>query len=75
MRVMRVPVPAFIRAHVRIIAAGVQPPRQITSGLLKRFTAKIPLCKCLIINKIKYFFKFFCVLKKYDIPLQTETRT
>lgn len=35
-----------------------------TARLLKRFTAKMPLCKCLIINKIKYFLKFFLVVKE-----------
>lgn len=44
-------------------------------GLLKRFTAKMPLCKCLIINKIKYFLKFFLQLMKITVTLQTETRT
>lgn len=29
--------------------------------LLKRFTGKMPLCKYLIINEIKYFLKFFAI--------------
>lgn len=35
----------------------------------------MPLCKCLIINKIKYFLKFFLQLMKIAVTLQTETRT
>lgn len=66
--VVRACVPACIRTHVRMVATGALPTQG--HGLLKRFTAKMPLCNCLIFNKIKYFFKFFLQLKKIAVTLQ-----
>ena len=68
---------AYVRAWVGALvttATGVQETTQIQGhGLLKRFTAKMPLCNCLIINKIKYFLKFFLQLMKITVTLPSET--
>ena len=66
--VVRACVPACIRAHVRMVATGALQTQG--HGLLKRFTAKMPLCNCLIFNEIKYFLKFFLHLKKIAVTLQ-----
>ena len=47
--------PVVVCACVHTRARMVATPTQ-AHGLLKRFTAKMPLCKYLIINEIKYFF-------------------
>lgn len=63
-----------IRAHVRMgplhhHRSTGRATRTQAHGLLKRFTAKMPLCNCLTINEIKYFFKFFLQLKKISVTL------
>ena len=63
--VVRACVHTCARAHV----SHRSTPNPVTR-LLKRFTAKMPLCNCLIFNEIKYFLKFFLHLKKIAVTLQ-----
>lgn len=51
---------AYVHTCARAYGSHRSTPNPVTR-LLKRFTAKMPLCKCLIINKIKYFLKFFAI--------------
>lgn len=60
--------PAY--ARVRACVGALVATQIQGHGLLKRFTAKMPIYKCLIINEIKYFFKFFLQLKKIAVTLQ-----